>query len=63
MVNNIKNRYNINSRRKTRKNINKRNRTCKVSYIPASDKDIKAIIDVNAIRNNINYLRKKVELI
>jgi alanine racemase len=59
MPNNIKNRYNINNRRKTRKNIKKRNRTCKVSYIPASDKDIKAIIDVNAIRNNIDYLRKK----
>jgi alanine racemase len=37
----------------------KRNKTCKVNYIPASDKDIKAVIDVNAIRNNINYLKKK----
>ena len=37
----------------------KRNKTCKINYIPASDKDIKAVIDVNAIRNNINYLKKK----
>lgn len=44
---------------KTRKNINKRNKTCKVSQIPTSDKDIKAIIDVNAIRNNVNFLKKK----
>ena len=44
---------------KHRKNRKNKNRTCKVSYIPASDKDIKAIIDVNAIRNNIKYLRKK----
>jgi len=55
-MNNIKNR---NNRRKTRKNIKKRNKTCKVTYIPASDKDIKAIIDVNAIRNNIDYLKKQ----
>lgn len=41
------------------KNRNIKNKTCKVSYIPASDKDIKAVIDVNAIRNNINYLKKK----
>jgi len=44
---------------KTIKNKNIRNKTCKVTYIPASDKDIKAVIDINAIRNNINYLRKK----
>lgn len=44
---------------KTLKNKKIRNKTCKVSYIPASDKDIKAVIDVNAIRNNINYLKKK----
>jgi len=44
---------------KTSKNRNFKNKTCKVTYIPASDKDIKAIIDINAIRNNINYLRKK----
>jgi alanine racemase len=44
---------------KSIKNRKKRNKTCKVTYIPASDKDIKAIIDVNAIRHNINYLRQK----
>lgn len=37
----------------------KKNKTCKINYIPASDKDIKAVIDVNAIRNNISYLKKK----
>jgi len=44
---------------KTLKNRNMKNKTCKVTYIPASDKDIKAVIDVNAIKNNINYLKKK----
>lgn len=45
--------------RKTNKNKFHKNKTCKITYIPASDKDITAVIDVNAIRNNINYLRKK----
>ncbi len=44
---------------RTRNHRIKRNKTCKVNYIPASDKDIRAVIDVNAIRNNINYLKKK----
>lgn len=44
---------------KTLKNKNMKNKTCKVTYIPASDKDIKAVIDVNAIKNNIHYLKKK----
>ena len=44
---------------KTIKNRKVRNKTCKVTYIPASDKDIKAVIDINAIRNNINFLKKK----
>ena len=44
---------------KTMKNMKIKNKTCKVTYIPASDKDIKAVIDVNAIRNNVSYLRKK----
>jgi len=44
---------------KTKKQKNHKNKTCKVNYIPASDKDIKAVIDINAIRNNINYLKKK----
>jgi alanine racemase len=45
--------------RQTKNHRIKRNKTCKINYIPASDKDIKAVIDVNAIRNNINYLKKK----
>ena len=44
---------------KTRRNKNFKNKTCKINYIPASDKDIKAVIDVNAIRNNVKFLRKK----
>jgi alanine racemase len=44
---------------KTRKKINIRNKSCKITQIPTSDKDIKAVIDVNAIRNNVNYLKKK----
>lgn len=44
---------------RTKKHYIKRNKTCKINYIPASDKDIKAVIDINAIRNNINYLKKK----
>jgi alanine racemase len=46
---------------KTRRGIkrSKNNKTCKINYIPAPDKDIKAIIDVNAIRHNIKYLKKK----
>jgi alanine racemase len=50
---------------KTRKNKNTKNKTinnktkCKINYIPAADKDIKAIIDINAIRNNIKFLKKK----
>lgn len=46
----------------TRKNNKKKtthNKTCKITYIPASDKDIKAIIDINAIKNNIKYLKKQ----
>jgi alanine racemase len=37
----------------------RKNKTCKINYIPASDKDIKAIIDVKCIKHNINFLRKK----
>jgi len=44
---------------KTLKKKTLKNKTCKISHIPAVDKDINAIIDVNAIRNNINYLKKK----
>jgi len=44
---------------KTKRKINIRNKTCKVTQIPRSDKDIKAVINVNAIKNNINFLKKK----
>ena len=44
---------------KTKKNRNFRNKTSRVYAIPSCDKDIKGVIDVNAIRNNINYLKKK----
>jgi alanine racemase len=32
---------------------------CKINYIPFSDKDIKAEIDVSAIKHNLEYLKKK----
>ncbi len=44
---------------KTKKKVNNKNKTCKVTQIPTSDKDIKSIIDVNAIKNNVNFLKKK----
>jgi len=44
---------------KTKRKINIRNKTCKVTQIPRSDKDIKAVININAIKNNINFLKKK----
>jgi len=44
---------------KTKKNKNSRNKTSKVYSIPSYDKDIIGVIDVNAIRHNINYLKKK----
>lgn len=47
---------------KTKRDIKKNKKhckTCKINYIPAPDKDIKAIIDVNAIKHNIQYLKKK----
>jgi alanine racemase len=46
---------------KTRRNKISKNKTCKITQIPTSDKDIKAIIDVNAIKNNINFLKKKTK--
>ena len=36
-----------------------KNKTCKISAIPSADKDIKATIDINAISNNIKFLKKK----
>ena len=44
---------------KTKKNRKFRNKTARIYAIPSCDKDIKGIIDVNAIRHNINYLKKK----
>ena len=44
---------------RTKKNKTKKNKTCKINYIPASDKDITAVIDINAIKHNINFLKKK----
>jgi alanine racemase len=44
---------------KTKRKVNTKNKTCKVTQIPTSDKDIKALIDVNAIKNNVNFLKKK----
>lgn len=32
---------------------------CKINYIPSQDKDIKAIIDINSIKDNIDFLKKK----
>ena len=46
---------------KTRKNKNFKNKTAKIYAIPSVDKDIKAIIDINAIKNNFNYLKKKAK--
>ena len=52
----------MNNTKKHIKNI-KNNKTCKrckkINYIPSADKDIKAVIDVNAIRNNLKFLKKK----
>ena len=48
----------------TKKNVKKRNHTCKIyskkiNYIPSADKDITATIDINAIKYNIDFLKKK----
>ena len=43
----------------TRKNKKRLCKKCKINYIPSSDKDIKATIDINALRHNINYLANK----
>jgi alanine racemase len=46
---------------KTIKNKKFKNKTAKIYAIPSSDKDIKAVIDINAIKNNYNYLKKKAK--
>jgi hypothetical protein len=41
----------------TKNNLKKKNsntKKCKVTYIPSYDKYIKAIIDINAIKINVN---------
>ena len=48
---------------KTRKNKNFRNKTAKIYAIPSVDKDIKAVIDINAIKNNFNRLTETVYLL
>jgi alanine racemase len=47
----------MNRTRKLQKN--KKCKTCKIQLIPDKDKDIKSIIDISAIKYNINYLKKK----
>ena len=44
---------------KTQKNRKIKNKTSRIYAIPSCDKDIVGVIDVNAIRNNIKYLKKK----
>lgn len=44
---------------KTQKNRKFKNKTSRIYAIPSCDKDIVGVIDVNAIRNNIKYLKKK----
>ena len=51
-----------NNKTVTKNNFKKRNsntKKCKVTYIPSYDKDIKAIIDINAIKNNVKFLKNK----
>jgi alanine racemase len=50
---------NITKKRISKKRISKKNNKCKINYIPGYDKDITAVIDINAIKNNVKYLRKK----
>jgi alanine racemase len=45
---------------KTKKyNKNRCSKTRKITNIPSSDKDIKATIDIKAIKHNLSFLRKK----
>ena len=37
----------------------KSGKTCKVTTIPDIDKDIDAIIDINAVRHNVKYLKQQ----
>ena len=38
-----------------------KNKTQKVCQIPRTDKDINAIIDIDAIKHNIGYLKSKTK--
>jgi len=45
---------------KTKKVYKKiKNKTCKITNIPSKYKDINAIIDINAVKHNIAYLKKQ----
>jgi alanine racemase len=44
---------------KTKKTKHFRNKTLKIYAVPSSDQDIKAIIDISAVKNNVHYLKKK----
>lgn len=44
---------------KTKRNLKRG--TCKINYIPAVDKDIKAVIEVDAIRHNLHFLKSKTK--
>ena len=44
---------------KTQKNRKLRNKTSKIYAIPPRDKDITGVIDVNAIKNNLKYLKQQ----
>jgi alanine racemase len=59
-MNNIyknKTRKNKTCKNKTQKNKTQKNKTCKISNIPSLDKDITAVIDIKAIRNNVRVLK------
>ena len=44
---------------KTRKTCNHRKSCKKINYIPSADKDIQAVIDIDSVKSNIDFLRKK----
>jgi len=55
---NSKNKTTKNSKNKTTKNkINLKQ--CKYSSIPDEFKNIQAVVSINALKNNLQYLRKK----
>ena len=44
---------------KKRRILINKNKTAKIYQIPSSDKDIKAVIDIKAIKSNVTFLKKK----